>query len=435
MTDTPGWASPGSPEPPREDAGPSDTAPPAPPQADTAPPQAGAVPPPAPGPYGGAYGQQPPHGRQPQWGGQPQPGWNGQPQWGGAPGAPGWGAPGWGRPQSPKPGVIPLRPLAVGELLDGAFTTVRRYWRPTVGLSLGVAIADQVLSAGAEWWEYEQPEAIGPLVLTFASLLITPLLGLLAAGLLTMVVSRAILGLPATLGNAWAAARPQLLKLVGLTLITTLIVIGVMAVAVAPMVVLGLSDADDGLVALSLLPMLAGLVVAVWLMVQLSLAAPALMLEKQGVFTALSRSRRLVKGAWWRTFGVTLLGQLIAGLIAAVFVLPFTFIGIAVVGEDVVGDSSDFGAFGAAKPPALILILSIGAILASCITIPLTSAINVLLYVDRRIRREGLDIELARAASTPAATDGTPTDGTPAAAPPAGPPTDATPDQTGPQGS
>ncbi|MGW4646135.1 hypothetical protein [Kitasatospora sp. NPDC004289] len=430
MTDTPGWASPGSPEPPREDAGTSDapapsaaTAPPVPPQAGPVPPP---VPPPAPGPYAGAYGQQPPygqqapHGQQPGWGQQPpygpQPGWGGGQQWG--------GAPGWGQPPSPKPGVIPLRPLSVGELLDGAFTTVRRYWRSTIGLSLGVAVAEQSLTAGAEWWGYEQPDAIGPAVLSIAAYLFAMLLGIIASGLLTMVVSKAILGQRATLGAAWAAARPQLLKLFGLTVITTLIMVGIALVAMAPMLVLAVADADGALIGLAVLPLLAGLAVMLWLMVQLSMAAPALMLEKQGVFTALSRSRRLVKGAWWRTFGITALGQFIAGLIAAVFVLPFTVIGMAAVGEDQFTPNSDFGVFGATTPPSLILVLSIGAILASCITIPLVAAINVLLYVDRRIRREGLDIELARAASAPAD-----------APSPAAAPADTAPDQTGPQGS
>ncbi|MFI5533555.1 hypothetical protein ACIA8O_33970 [Kitasatospora sp. NPDC051853] len=419
MTDTPGWASPGSPEPPREDAGTSDTPPPAAATAPPVPPQAG----PAPGPYAGAYGQQPPPGwgqQQPGWGQQPPPG--PQPGWGGGPQ---WGAPGWGQPQSPKPGVIPLRPLSVGELLDGAFTTVRRYWRSTVGLSLGVAVAEQALTAGAQWWGYEQPDAIGPAILSVAGYLFAMLLGIIASGLLTMVVSKAILGQRATLGTAWAAARPQLLKLFGLTVVTSLIMTGIGVVAVAPVFLLGISGADDALIALAVLPLLAGLGVMVWVMVQLSMAAPALMLEKQGVFTALSRSRRLVKGAWWRTFGVTLLGQFIAGLIAAVFVLPFTVIGMAALGDDALTPDSEFGLIGTSYPPSLILLLSVGAILASCVTIPLVAAINVLLYVDRRIRREGLDIELARAASTPA------DEPSPAAAPAAG----TAPDQTGPQGS
>ncbi|MFJ9523527.1 hypothetical protein ACIRPK_35510 [Kitasatospora sp. NPDC101801] len=377
MTDTPGWASPSSPEPPREDAGPSAAVPPAP----------------APGPYDAAYGQPAP-GQ-----GGPHPGWGQQT---GAP-QPGWGQPGWGPPLSPKPGVIPLRPLGVGEILDGAFSTVRTYWRTTVGLSLGVAALEQGLLAVAQWWQYEQPDAVGPLVLLAFGYLLGPLLGIVATAMLTMVVSKAILGQPVSLGAAWAAARPQLLKATGLSLLTGLIVLLIVMVSALPLILTAVvGDVDPGIMLLTGLLILPGLAAALWVGVQLSLAAPALMLEKQGVFTALSRSRRLVKGAWWRTFLVTALIQLLAVVFSAVVMIPFTIAG-AVFGIDTMSDNGDspFANLGAAGPPAMIVIVSIGAILASSLTVPVLAAVNVLLYVDRRIRREGLDIELTRAAGIP----------------------------------
>jgi hypothetical protein len=39
-----------------------------------------------------------------------------------------------------KPGVVPLRPLALGELLDGAVGVLRGYPRPTLGMSAVVAV-------------------------------------------------------------------------------------------------------------------------------------------------------------------------------------------------------------------------------------------------------------------------------------------------------
>src|SRR5436189_5109997 len=74
-----------------------------------------------PGSQPGGYGQAPPGAGVPPGTGYGQPGY-GQREYG-QPGA-GYGAPpgGWAPPpQAPKPGVIPLRPLAVGEILDGAF--------------------------------------------------------------------------------------------------------------------------------------------------------------------------------------------------------------------------------------------------------------------------------------------------------------------------
>ena len=39
------------------------------------------------------------------------------------------------------------------------------------------------------------------------------------------------------------------------------------------------------------------------------------------------------------------------------------------------------------------------------ITFPITAGVTVLLYIDQRIRREALDLELARAAGVPGFTD------------------------------
>jgi hypothetical protein len=47
-----------------------------------------------------------------------------------------------------KPGVIPLRPLGVGEILDGAVTTIRRNPGPMLGLSAIVAVLTQLLGVG-----------------------------------------------------------------------------------------------------------------------------------------------------------------------------------------------------------------------------------------------------------------------------------------------
>jgi hypothetical protein len=45
-----------------------------------------------------------------------------------------------------------------------------------------------------------------------------------------------------------------------------------------------------------------------------------------------------------------------------------------------------------------LVVTSVGTILASTVTAPFSAGISGLLYFDQRIRREALDIELARAA-------------------------------------
>ncbi|MED7954823.1 hypothetical protein [Streptomyces sp. BE303] len=382
MTDTPGWASPGSPEPPRDGTRPTADVPSVPGQ--SAPPHD------APPAWGTAPGApQPPYGGQPVGYGQPGP-------YGGGPG----GQYGWGVPQSPKPGIIPLRPLGLGEILDGAVSTVRKHWRTTLGLSLGVAVVQQGATLGAQLAIKGDTGEFTPVITTLASMPVTLLLGVVAAALLTMVVSRAILGQSVTVRDAWRDARPRLLQLTGLTLLTGLVGVGVMLLGFTPLIGYLLAGADEPAIVIPLVVVgLLSIPVAFWLWIQLSLAAPALMLEKQGVFTALSRSRRLVRGSWWRICGINVLSQIIAAFVAGVISTPFMIAGL-VLGFDDIARQADAGDSGA-LPTAMLVTMAIGGVISATITLPFTATIGVLLYVDQRIRREALDIELARAAGLP----------------------------------
>ncbi|MFJ9694265.1 hypothetical protein [Kitasatospora sp. NPDC101183] len=377
MTDTPGWASPSSSEPPSDGVRPPADAPAAVP-GPSAPPQST---PQAPG-WNGQYGQ---YGQQP-----------------GAPARPGWGRPGGQGPygygqHSPRPGVIPLRPLGVGELLDGAVTTVRRHWRTTLSLALGVAVLEQAGQVGVRFLVSGKTGSSTQIVQFAASIPLSVLLNVLATALLTIVVSRAVLGRTVTAADAWREARPRLPQLLGVTLLATLLSAGVLVLGFAPLFLYG--GGSVGAAALLSLLGLASLPVALWLWVRYSLAAPALMLEKQGVITSLSRSARLVRGSWWRILGVNLLAQVMALVFALVIAMPFTIAGMALGYIDLEQQSSFDGTI--TQSTATLIITAISGIISSTLTIPFLGTLGVLIYVDQRIRREALDIELARAAGLP----------------------------------
>ncbi len=106
---------------------------------------------------------------------------------------------------------------------------------------------------------------------------------------------------------------------------------------------------------------------------------------------ALRRSSQLVRGSWWRTFGVWLLGVILTFIISGVISTPVSFL-LPQLGGDA------FVAADGSPTPLFLILNALTAILVTALTAPFTAALIVLLYVDRRIRREGLDIELARAA-------------------------------------
>jgi hypothetical protein len=317
-----------------------------------------------------------------------------------------------------KPGVVALRPLGVGELLDGAVATLRQNPGPMLGLSAIVATMTQLVQLLASWLLVrDTAAATGSLSDTgeeftdvgaiSASLWVTGLAALLGwlativlTGILTVVVSRAVLGQRLRAAEAWRAASPRLLRLLGLTLLVGLIVASPAVVAVGFSLLawaLGASGAVIAVVAVLL--GLVALPLTVWLYVRLAVSTPALMVETtvlpgggsraSKVMGAIRRSNALVKGAWWRTFGILLLALIITSVVSQVVAVPAA-LPLLLGGPFVDPDGTPTFAF--------FIVQGLAGILATTLTAPFTAALTVLLYVDRRIRREGLDIELARAA-------------------------------------
>ncbi|MEU1269073.1 hypothetical protein [Streptomyces sp. NPDC005799] len=431
MNDTPGWASPGSAPSDGQETGESGTPRPGAAQPADQPgtdPQEPGVKwskdqPPAgqwSAPTGPASpGQAPPPP-------PPGPGWGGPPPGGpGGPGAPGgwggyggpyggWGGGAWGGPPpAAKPGVIPLRPLGVGEILDGAVSTMRTYWRTVLGISLTVAVVTQivvVLLQGLALNDRETAEtlsdpsaslsevtrAMGDTMLNTSVVFLVSLIGTITAtALLTTVTSRAVLGRPVTAGEAWRDARPQVPKLFGLIFLLLLIAAGVILGGALPGILVAVAGSGDAGAALAILGSLAAGIVALWLMIRFSLASPALMLEKQSIVKSMSRSVKLVRGSWWRVFGIQLLATVIANIVASIVVIPFTFIAAAFGSDGIV---NFFNSGGTDAGWTFLIISGIGAVIGSMITFPITAGVTVLLYIDQRIRREALDLDLARAA-------------------------------------
>jgi hypothetical protein len=313
--------------------------------------------------------------------------------------------------------VIPLRPLAIGEILDGAVSTMRAHWRTVLGISLTVAVVTEIVvvllqglflddntaatatlndpsATPEEALRAAKDSLMSSLVNSSVLILVTAVGTIVATALLTTVTSRAVLGRPVTTAEAWHDARPQLLKLTGLTFLLPLIGAVIVAVGTLPGVLVALGGATAAGASLAVLGGLAATVLAVWVLIRLSLASPALMLEKQSIRKSLGRSTKLVHGSWWRVLGIQLLAQIITLIMASVIALPFTAVAGALSGNGI-GNFLD----GTVDLGWTFLIVSgIGAVVGRTLTFPVTAGVTVLLYIDLRIRREALDLELARAA-------------------------------------
>ncbi|MFC8521073.1 glycerophosphoryl diester phosphodiesterase membrane domain-containing protein [Streptomyces sp. NPDC057257] len=434
MKDTPGWASPGSAPSDGQEPGASGPAEPTDRPGATEPADQPSPDPQGPGanwskeqpppgqwsaPTGPASPGQtpPPPPPGPGWGGRPPGGPNGPGGYGGYGPQGGWGG-GWsgawgGPPPAAKPGVIPLRPLGVGEILDGAVSTMRTYWRTVLGISLTVAVVTEIVvillqglvlndSASSETLNdpsaslSEITRALTDAMVGLGVVSLVTLIGqVVATAMLTTVTSRAVLGKSVTAGEAWRDARPQVLRLFGLIFLLLVIAVGIVFGGTLPGILVALSGSGGLGGALAVLGGLGAGVVALWLMIRFSLASPALMLEKQGITKSMSRSVKLVRGSWWRVFGIQLLATVIANIVASIVVIPFTLIAAAFSGDGIVGF---FNGASSGLGWTFLIISGIGSVIGSMVTFPITAGVTVLLYIDQRIRREALDLDLARAA-------------------------------------
>lgn len=115
--------------------------------------------------------------------------------------------------------------------------------------------------------------------------------------------------------------------------------------------------------------------------------APAIGAEGLGPIAAMRRSARLVSRRFWMVLSVALLGLLVESLFELAIGLIPTLVS-AVVGTGGVA----------------WILPAVTGIVTQLITLPVVAGITVLIYLDLRVRTEGLDLELDALEAFPAAT-------------------------------
>jgi glycerophosphoryl diester phosphodiesterase family protein len=334
------------------------------------------------------------------------------------PGQPGYGQPGYGQPRSwppgygppppgpgpgyrepaPKPGVIPLRPLGLGEILDGSFATIRRNPKATLGIAAIVMTISAVITSTLTLnlinvqglGNHPTPHQVeqfltGLLPVLGVTVLLTLIVQAVLSGLLAPVIAREAGGQQISAGDAWRAAAPRLPSVLLATLLVLLAGLGPLLALGVFLLIGAAAGAPPGVYAVIAVPgFLVAVVLTIWFSTMFSLVTPVVVLERERPAAALARSWRLVRRSFWRVFGILLLATIIVAVASAILQIPFTVV------------SAVFG--GAAGFSAGTVIAVIGTIAAGTVTRPISAAVTVLLYIDMRMRKEGLDLALRTAA-------------------------------------
>ncbi len=292
-------------------------------------------------------------------------------------------------------GPVPNRPLALGEILDGAVSLIRQYPGPLLGLAaivmtlqLALTVPVQYLSQDFTFSIFDpSPRAGGseldPLLAVLGVALSTAIIGVISgacagvvSGMTASVVGRATAGQPISIAAVWADVRTRLWALIGLSLMV------------------GLATGLGSLF----------FVIGSWVIgAAFAVAVPVMVLERLGPFRAMRRGWELTFtsfGAFMRLFLIrTLATVVIAGVWQLLVSLPFLLAGQVIT------------TINAPQTPTAgqlllsVFVTALGTMAAGVVVTPFIGCVDALLYVDRRMRAEGYDIELGqrlrRAAASP----------------------------------
>jgi len=182
-----------------------------------------------------------------------------------------------------------IRPLSFAEILDRAFRVFRDHFLVLVGISAVLWLPYGAILA------VDHTSLIVFGIAEIAFMLLLPVMSVA----LTAAVANVYLDRPITVGDAYRSIRVILTPIIGTYLLLYLLVILGLIALVIPGIYLG----------------------TCW-----SLTAPVMIVEHRFGMTALRRSRQLVTGVWWRTFGIFLVAFLIAQVPAGVLQVLWSYI-------------------------------------------------------------------------------------------------------------
>jgi MFS family permease len=296
-----------------------------------------------------------------------------------------------------KPGIIVLRPLGFGQILDGGVKALRHNPKVMIGLNGAVTLVATVAMFGLGYQYFSSAFSFDP---SATSQAFSPgsIIGMLAGSLvatllLTMVtvissvsVGRSVIGDVITPRDAWNRSMRRMPTVLAITLLMLLAIVLAYAVIVGLVIVSALA-APWLAVIVGLLGILGLIVLFVWLGIKLSITLPASVLERLGPVASMRRSWRLTTGRFWMILSVLLVASIITGFIQsfasapASVLMPLMFL------------NSD-------SPPAglMLVLLAVGSYVGMLASTVFVASVTAVIYTDQRMRREGFDLVLAQAA-------------------------------------
>jgi hypothetical protein len=308
--------------------------------------------------------------------------------------------------------------MTMGTILGASFRVLRRNPRPVVGASLTIHVVLAVISlvtsgfltmnALTSYFNDVTANNVSSSTITtlllafvasFTSAIFTSGGDTILLGIITVEVARGTVGEKLPLAALWSRARGRILVLIGWAALVMAVVLVAIALYLGAIVLLMAFGGGVG-IAIGAVLIFVGffgfIALGIWLATKLSLVPSVLVLERLTLGAAIRRSWSLVRGYFWRTFGIEILVAVILGVASEIVVTPFTLISTFIFGiANPSGVASGGAALASFTQTTQVISIVVGA-LAATITAVISSAATALIYIDLRMRKEGLDLTLSR---------------------------------------
>jgi hypothetical protein len=306
--------------------------------------------------------------------------------------------------------AVDLRPLSLGELLDRCFKYYRSYFLLFVGilivpialLALIKMLYQVMLLELISTYPVSSPHpripGLLPILYSLTVLVISVGGCVCAQGAATSALSQIYLDRPVTISSAYRSLKGRYGELVwlaisvGFRILLFLIpfIIGVAVTAagarsgVAPSVLIGI------------VLMIAGLIVAAYFTLPYSLATPALVVENIEPRDAIDRCSYLADGYRWQLLLIDIFMFVISMVAAFLVQMPFIV-------------TTALAAIHKTGPHPLLAVITAGASeLVTVLTVPLIVIAFTIAYYERRVRKEGFDLQVMLKSDPPGSRQGMP---------------------------
>lgn len=314
---------------------------------------------------------------------------------------------------APRPGLVPLHPYGFGTVLGRSFAALRGNPKVLLGFAMVVQMVGSIVGlliiGVVAFWSFSRLDTVeawsddfdaimagSVLATALTTIAVSLLLGainVVVQGVVVGEVAHAALGERATLRMLWARVRPAFWPLLGYFLLLTLATVVVLALMAAPFLLLFSDLAWVPFVSL-LVTIPGAIALWLWLGTKLYLVPSAIVLEGAGVRGGIARSWVLTRGRFWPTLGVMVLVSLIMSVAAYVVSVPFSLLTQLLIALLIPAGGEGAGAAEWIGVIAATLLSQAVSLLVSAIGVVVQATSAALVYVDARMRREGLDLRL-----------------------------------------